>query len=337
MPDSIVGLDNYWAHSSSFEVNMPPYIEYLGDGGFQCSTIKKVVVPKTLKSIGVDTFRNSPIEECVFENGIGITEIPKTCFYICSKLKYVYIPDGITTIGSSSFSHTTSLLSITLPNTVEEIGALAFGGSSVQTIALGDNIKTIGSQAFYASKISNIYIGSRVETINARALESVARLTSLHIPASVKSLGGEAFAVDCGRYMESISVSPKNTVYDSRGNCNAIIETATNTLLLGCGYTKIPEGVEKLGKDSFFYQYNMQGIVFTFPSTFKEFSGTNFRYCYIHYSKIIFLNPEPPIGTSPELGIVNSIYVPDDSVDAYKQSDTLSRFAAKIKPMSEFV
>lgn len=337
LPDSVVILSDIWGLSSSFEVNMPPFIEQMGSNSFNCSTTKKVVIPKTLKSIGADAFRGSPIEECVFENGIGITEIPNYCFYTCQKLKYVYIPDCITTIGGAAFATTTSLLSITLPNTVEIISSSAFSGSKIQSIGLGDNIKSIGSNAFYASKITSIYIGSKVETIAARALESVTSLTSLHIPASVTSLGGEDFAHDCGRNMEAITVSPKNTVYDSRENCNAIIETATNTLLLGCSYTKIPEGVEKLGKDCFYCQNNMRNIVFTFPSTFKEFSGTNFRYCQLYGTNVIFLNPEPPIGTSPELSHVTAIYVPDDSVDAYKQCEPLSRFATKIKPMSEFV
>lgn len=335
LPDSIKEFgDNCFSNNT--EINIPPFLERIGAQGLKANIVK-AVIPKTVTSIGIDLFRGSNIEECVFENGIGITEIPTYCFYICKKLKYVYIPDGITTIGGGAFASTTSLLSITLPNTVEIISSSAFNNSKIQSIGLGDNIKSIGSTAFYASGITSIYIGSKVETIASRALESVYRLKSLHIPASVTSLGGEGFAVDCGRNMEAITVSPKNTVYDSRENCNAIIETATNTLLLGCSYTKIPEGVEKLGKDSFYYQNNMRSIVFTFPSTFKEFSGTNFRYCTIDYSKIIFLNPEPPIGTSPSLGNVNSIYVPDDSVDAYKQCEPLSQFAAKIKPMSEFV
>lgn len=337
LPDSVVILNSQWGSRSSFEVNMPPFIEEMGNNSFNCSTTKKVAVPKTLKSMGADTFRGAPIEECVFENGIGITEIPNTCFYTCYDLKYVYIPDGITKIGDVSFGNTKALLSLTLPNTVETIGKSAFSSSAIQVIGLGDNIKSIGSQAFqYSGKITSIYIGSKVETIAARTLNGVAGLTSLHIPASVTSLG-EDFALDVGRNMEAITVSPKNTVYDSRENCNAIIETATNTLLLGCSYTKIPEGVEKLGKDCFFYQNNMRNIVFTFPSTFKEFSGTNFRYCGLYGSKMIFLNPEPPIGTSPDLSTCSAIYVPDESIDAYKQCEPLSNYAAKIKPMSEFV
>ena len=52
--------------------------------------------------------------------------------------------------------------------------------------------------------------------------------------------------------LSSIKVDAKNTVYDSRNNCNAIIETATNTLVAGCINTVIPTTVEKLGDSSFY-------------------------------------------------------------------------------------
>ena len=56
-------------------------------------------------------------------------------------------------------------------------------------------------------------------------------LYSITIPASVNSLGGATFA-NC-RNLEEINVDTRNSVYDSRLGCNAIIETATNTLVVG--------------------------------------------------------------------------------------------------------
>jgi hypothetical protein len=54
----------------------------------------------------------------------------------------------------------------------------------------------------------------------------------LTIPNSVTTIGTEAFAICSG--FTSITVDSNNTTYDSRNNCNAIIETATNTLIAGC-------------------------------------------------------------------------------------------------------
>ena len=51
--------------------------------------------------------------------------------------------------------------------------------------------------------------------------------------------------------LKSIIVSEHNKLYDSRENCNAIIETASNTLLKGCKTTIIPASVKRLGIASF--------------------------------------------------------------------------------------
>jgi len=65
----------------------------------------------------------------------------------------------------------------------------------------------------------------------------------------VTSIGYGAFSYcSC---LTSISVDNGNTVYDSRNNCNAIIETATNTLIAGCYNTVIPNNVTSIGNDAF--------------------------------------------------------------------------------------
>jgi hypothetical protein len=63
------------------------------------------------------------------------------------------------------------------------------------------------------------------------------------------SIGDGAFAACSG--LTSVSVENGNTVYDSRDNCNAIIETATNTLLYGCNITIIPNNVTSIGNCAF--------------------------------------------------------------------------------------
>ena len=66
-------------------------------------------------------------------------------------------------------------------------------------------------------------------------------IVSIEIPNSVTIIGDGAFS-DCDRLAE-IKVESGNQFYDSRNNCNAIIETATNTLIVGCKNTIIPDSV----------------------------------------------------------------------------------------------
>ena len=81
---------------------------------------------------------------------------------------------------------------------------------------------------------------------------------SVTIPSAVKVIEAKAF-FNCGK-LTSFSVDKENKVYDSRGNCNAIIETATNTLIYGCKNTVIPNTVTKIGEDAFAYCVALKSI-----------------------------------------------------------------------------
>ena len=108
-------------------------------------------------------------------------------------------------------------------------------------------IVTIETNAFTKSSFKKIRIPKSVKTIKDSAF-FLCEIINLVIPKSVTELGGEAFAC-C--YLERIVVENGNPVYDSRNDCNAIIETATNTLIRGCCKTTIPDSVTKIGDEAF--------------------------------------------------------------------------------------
>ena len=84
-------------------------------------------------------------------------------------------------------------------------------------------------------------------------------LTSIVIGNGVTSIGETAFD-DCSS-LTSIVVAEGNTVYDSREQCNAIIHTATNTLIRGCQNTIIPDGVTSIGEGAFYGCVALKSIV----------------------------------------------------------------------------
>lgn len=110
-------------------------------------------------------------------------------------------------------------------------------------------VTSIGSEVFDNCETRSILIPEGMEVINDEAF-SVCRLTgSVHIPASVMYIG--AMTYHGNTYIDSISVAAANPIYDSRNGCNAIIETASNTLIVACSNTTIPSDVEAIGNNAF--------------------------------------------------------------------------------------
>ena len=107
------------------------------------------------------------------------------------------------------------------------------------------NVTSIGNYAFYnCTSLTSVVIGNSVTSIGNEAFSNCSGLTSIVIPNSVTSIGERAFC-DCSG-LTSIIVDGNNTKYDSRENCNAIIETETNTLIAGCKNTIIPNSVTSI-------------------------------------------------------------------------------------------
>lgn len=100
-------------------------------------------------------------------------------------------------------------------------------------------------------------------------------ITSLTIPSTVTSIGPKAFA-DCND-IATIVVNGNNSTYDSRGNCNAIIETNTNTLVVGCKSTSVPASVTSIGDHAFSGIKSLPAV--TLPAGLTSIGEDAFYYC----------------------------------------------------------
>ena len=114
----------------------------------------------------------------------------------------------------------------------------------------GDLVTRIGDCGFKdGAEITSIIMPSSVTSISSYAFNGCTSLTSITIPDSVTSIENYAFS-NCTS-LTSIIVSSGNEVYDSRNNCNAIIETSSNTLIAGCKNTIIPDSLTSIGDNAF--------------------------------------------------------------------------------------
>ena len=158
---------------------------------------------------------------------------------------------SVTKIGLPAFWGCSGLTSVTIPNSVTSIQYGAFWGcSGLTSVTIPNSVTSIGNGAFEAcSGLTSVTIPNSVTSIGNGAFKACSGLTSVTIPNSVTSIGGGAFEECTG--LNSIKVGNGNTVYDSRNNCNAIIETSTNILIGGCKNTIIPNSVTSIGDYAF--------------------------------------------------------------------------------------
>ena len=211
---------------------------------------QNTIIPENVMSIGESAF-----EKCEYLSSItipnGVMNIEKKAFDSCTTLKSINIPENVTTIGEEAFAGCSSLTSIIIPNGITSIEKGTYSEcSSLTSFTIPSSVTSIGEKAFYACEaLKSINIPENVISIGKQAFFWCHSLASIAIPNNVAAIGKEAFA-RCSS-LTSIVVGSGNSTYDSRNNCNAIIETASNTLIVGCQNTIIPENVMSIGDEAF--------------------------------------------------------------------------------------
>ena len=189
---------------------------------------------------------------------------------IPSSVTYAGKNYSVTSIGNGAFCLCSSVTSVSIPNSVTSIGRDAFACcTGLMSIVIPNSVTSIGYTAF----------------------QSCSSLTSLFIPKSVTSIMNGIFAGCSG--LTSITVASDNSNYDSRNNCNAIINTKTNELIAGCQNTIIPNDVTSIGRLAF---YGCTGLISIFiPNSITSIGYEAFRNCT--NLRKVYNNSSLPIAT----------------------------------------
>lgn len=270
----------------------------IGKAAFHNSySVKSVIIPSTITSIGDNAFAFTSIETIDIPN--SVTSIGEGAFD-ASDLSSIIIPSSITELSYRLFFQCRSLKTVELPNTIKKISADCFMESGIESIVIPEGVTEIGGGAFYcvnvSSKLESIVIPNTVERIGNYAFQNCNKLTSLRFPSNLKQIGQYTFA-----------------------NCTNI--TFENDL---------PEGLQSIGCDAF-YKCNLTSIYL--PSTLTEIQWEAFKGCP-NLLTIKAMMPTPcgiSASTFEDNTYFNAdLFVPKGCVDKYRNAWSKFVFISEI-------
>ena len=214
------------------EVTVGKY-EFTSENGFE-----SVKLPAKLKSIGARAFEYNMLKGVDLESAAELTKIGTSAFHGNHIVK-LHIPDSVNELGEgaftansivdlklsrnvtkipqAAFSMNIRLREIEIPNTVTEIGQMAFAGARLESLNIPASVRKIGEKAFHLHHLTELTIPGTVKEIGDSAFEGTYKsltLTSLKIEEGVEHIGKFAFkeglltSVDLPKSLKTLGSEP---------------------------------------------------------------------------------------------------------------------------------
>jgi len=295
----------------------------------------------------------------------GHTSIGSTAFSNCTSLTSVTIPDSVTSIGDGAFSNCTSLTSVTIPDSVTSIGNNAlYGCSSLASITIPDSVTSIGNNAFSNCRSLNkltindlsSWCGVTLYSQNSHPLNAFGdlylndvKITDLAIPNTVTEIKNYTFK-NCSFASITIPDSVTSIGNNAFSNCRSLTSVAIGNGVTSIGNgafqhcrrditVNVPDSVTTIGSDAFADAFTTvivgTGITSIGGNAFQVINSTG----AIRIASVTVKATTPPTITSNTFNVTSSalprypIYVPAESVEAYKTATNWSNYASRIQPI----
>ena len=225
---------------------IPEGVTQIGNYAFSGQTsLKKVVIPSTIKSIGVNAFINCVnLETVEFAEGVTqLTKLDNYTFQNCKSLKNINIPTSVKTFGTYVFDGCESLTNIELHDGVTALGDYMFRESGLTSFTVPTGVKVLPQYLFaLCADLKEVKLYEKVTTINGYVFRGCESLTSIDLPDSITTLAQYAFA---GAYFDEVTVP---------GNVQVNNYLFSDTSTTSYTYVKkiiLSEGITQIGRYAF--------------------------------------------------------------------------------------
>lgn len=273
--------------------------------------------------------------------GVPITNF---AFANTKGLKSVTLTGSITEVSDNAFSNSTNLQNVVMGNGVKSIGNNAFlGCNGLESIRIGVAVKEIGNNAFYGcNSLNSVRMGGQEQSIGDGAFKGCVSLPSLKLPTTVRTIGTGAFE-EC-KALTKINLPEGMTTISDKTFYNCVllpeisIPSSVTTIGSDAFYNcsaiellELPNSVEKIGKNAFSQCVNLNfatvgtGVTTIESGAFANCSMLKAFYCLA--TAVPTTDSNSFSGSKPES---ITLYVPNESVTAYKSQSPWKSFATAL-------
>ena len=283
----------------------------------------------------IDKNTSGPVTIPSEANGYKVVKIAGAAFYSCSSITQVTIPNTVEEIDWFAFSYTISMPALHIPASVTKISNRALAhptGRTTLTVDAANPIYKSESNGIIEKATNKLVAGcattvipSTVTALDAAAFYGCGDVKSIELPGSIEAIGNQAFSY-C-YYLERLNISG-STKYDSRNNCGAIIETATNKMVKAGGKMFIPATVTTICQDAIEGCYVLETL--EIPANVTAIENYAIDYCSKLNQVISHIQDPFEIGKSAICKSYESypefLYVPAGCKDKYMATSSWNLF-----------
>ena len=321
IPDGVTSIGAYAFQdcTSLTSITVPDTVDSIGEGAFKgCSNLSTIDLPYDITIWGENVLNG-----CTGLTSVtipdGVTSIDAYAFAGCDHLTEVIIPESVTSIGQYAFENCENLVSITIPNGVTRIEDYTFAGCiSLPSINIPTGVKSIGDSAFESCHaMANVSLPSGLEHLGTYAFASCMSFTTFSIPRNITWIS-DGLLWNCDHLINVNIHEDVEGIGDSAfSECSALTRIA------------IPDNVTTIEKSAFM-ESGLTSV--TIPENVTSIGDQAFMYCRGLTHITVHAATPPANVTETTFEDTNDclIYVPSESLNAYKAADGWSNYASRI-------